>query len=432
MAKFRYIDKEENSRDPFASEAEEMNEFEQLLQTDKHTPTSRRYRMGETVEGTVVSVNSDFVFIDLGGKSAATIPTEEFTSLSLTPPKAGESISAYVKSDNGSEIILTKTVRRKEMDDSLLRNAFSAKIPVEAKVEKTIKGGFEATLGGKRCFVPLGQMDLAHFSDPEVYVGNIYKFHITELKGKNIVLSRKSILKEEFDSKISEILNKLEVGQNHIATVTKLVDFGAFASIEGVEALIPLSEMAWKRLKKPDEVVRIGEQVNVKILKIERSPKLKIALTMKEAGEDPWISNATRLHPGSVLEGTVVRMIDNGAFVNVADGVDGLVPINQITWEKRINHPKDILKVGQSVKVHVLASDLSAHRLSLSIKGPMPEEMLNKIKFKKRGDTVSEEDRALMQQWEDYKANDAKVLTNANREDSNIFASAFKKAQKKK
>ena len=97
-------------------------------------------------------------------------------------------------------------------------------------------------------------------------------------------------------------------------------------------------------LEKPDEAVRLGEQVNVKILKIERAPKLKIALTMKEAGEDPWISNATRLHPGSILQGTVVRMIDNGAFVNVAEGVDGLVPINQITWEKRISHPKEIFK----------------------------------------------------------------------------------------
>ncbi len=433
MAKFRYIDKEENSRDPFASETEEMNEFEQLLQDEKHTPTSRRYRMGETVEGTVVSVSPDFVFIDLGGKSSATIPTEEFTSTALTPPKAGDTLSAYVKSDNGSEIVLTKTLRRKEMDDSLLRNAFAAKIPVEAKVEKSIKGGFEATVAGKRCFVPLGQMDLIHFDNPEVYVGNTYKFHITELKGRNVVLSRKAILKEEYESKVSEVLNKLEVGQNHIATITRLVDFGAFASIDGIEALIPLSEMAWKRLKKADEAVRLGEQVNVKILKIERAPKLKIALTMKEAGEDPWISNATRLHPGSILQGTVVRMIDGGAFVNVAEGVDGLVPINQITWEKRINHPKDILSVGQSVKVHVLTSDLGARRLSLSIKGPMPEEMVNKIKGRKRDDSqMSEEDKAIMKQWEDYKSNEAKVLTTSNKEDSNIFASAFKKAQKKK
>lgn len=432
MAKFRYIDKEENSRDPFASNTEEMNEFEQLLQNEKHTPTSRRYRMGETVEGTVVSVSPDFVFIDLGGKSSATIPTEEFTSALLTPPKAGETLSAYVKSDNGSEIVLTKTLRRKEMDDSLLRNAYEAKIPIEAKVEKSIKGGFEASVGGKRCFVPLGQMDLAHFTDPEVYVGNTFKFHVTELKGRNIVLSRKSILKEEFDSKISDILNKLEVGQNHLATITRLVDFGAFASLDGVEALIPLSEMAWKRLKKADEVVRVGEQVNVKIIKIERAPKLKIALTMKEAGEDPWISNATRLHPGAILQGTVVRMIDHGAFVNVAEGVDGLVPINQITWEKRINHPKDILSEGQAVKVHVLSSDLAAHRLSLSIKGPMPEEMLNKFKGKKRDDNLTAEEKALMQQWEEYKTNEARVLTPANREETSIFASAFKKAQKKK
>lgn len=185
--------------------------------------------------------------------------------------------------------------------------------------------------------------------------------------------------------------------------------------------------------KKADEVVRVGEKVNIKIIKIERTPRLRIGLSLKDAGEDPWVANATRLHPGEVLLGTVVRMIDTGAFVNVAEGVDGLVPISQISWEKRINHPKDVLSVGQSVKVHVLASDISAHRLSLSIKGPMPDELVNKFKGKKRDDAhMSEEDKALVKQWEDYKANEAKILIPTNREETSIFASAFKRAQKKK
>lgn len=434
MAKFRYIDKEENSRDPFAPTTEETNEFEQLLQDDKHIPSARRYRMGESIEGTVVSVSPEFVFIDLGGKSSATLSTDEFTSSSLSIPKLGDNISAFVRSDNGSEILLTRTLRRNEVDDTLLRNAFEAKIPVEAKVEKIIKGGFEATVGSKRCFVPLGQMDLSHFDNPEVYVGNTFKFTITEFKGRNIVLSRKMILRQEMESKISNMLEKLEVGQSHTATITRLVDFGAFASIDGLEGLIPLSELAWKRVKRADEVVRLGEQVNVKIIKIERTPKLKIAFTLKDAGEDPWIANATRLHPGEVLQGTVVRMIDSGAFVNVAEGVDGLVPIHQITWEKRINHPKDILSEGQSVKVHVLAADLGAHRLSLSIKGPMPEELMNKFKGKKRDEfsSMNDEEKALMKQWEEYKSNEAKVLIPNNRDDISIFASAFKRAQKKK
>ncbi|KAB8033455.1 30S ribosomal protein S1 [Fluviispira multicolorata] len=433
MAKFRYIDADENSRDPFATQSNVANEFEELLKDDKNIPTARRYRMGESITGNVISASPEFIFIDLGGKSSGSLSTEEYTSAGLSAPKIGDSISAFVRSDNGSEILLTRTLRRNEADDSLLRNAFEARIPVEAKVEKTIKGGFEATIGAKRCFIPLGQMDIAHFDNPEVYVGNTFKFLISEFKGRNIVLTRKAILREEMDSKIESVLQGLAVGQNHFVTVTRLVDFGAFASIEGVEALIPLSEMGWKRIKKASEVVSLGEQVTVKIIKIERTPKLKIALSLKEAGEDPWIANATRLHPGEVLQGTVVRMIDGGAFVNVAEGVDGLVPISQITWEKRINHPKDILQVGQSVKVHVMTADLGAHRLSLSIKGPMPEELANKFKSKKHNESsLSEEERTLMKQWEDYKANDAKVFTPANREDTNIFAAAFTKASKKK
>ncbi|APJ03795.1 30S ribosomal protein S1 [Silvanigrella aquatica] len=434
MAQFRYFDKEENARDPFAGAAEETNEFEQLLQDDKNIPSSRRYRMGESVEGSVISTSPEFVFIDLGGKSSATLSTDEFTSSGLSTPKVGEKISAFVRSDNGSEILLTRTLRRNEVDDSLLRNAYEAHIPVEAKVEKVIKGGFEATVGSKRCFVPLGQMDITHFDNPEIFVGNTFKFNITEMKGRNIVLSRKAILREEMDSKISQILEKLEVGQSHVATITRLVDFGAFASIDGVEGLIPLSELAWKRIKKAEEIVRLGEQVNVKIIKIERAPKLKIAFTLKDANEDPWIANATRLHPGAILQGTVVRMIDGGAFVNVAEGVDGLVPIHQITWEKRISHPKEMLSEGQAVKVHVLAADLGSRRLSLSIKGPMPEELMNKFKGKKRDDisAMSDEDKNLMKQWEEYKSHEAKILVPTNREETSIFASAFKRAQKKK
>ncbi|BBH53239.1 30S ribosomal protein S1 [Fluviispira sanaruensis] len=433
MAKFRYIDAEENSRDPFASESDTANEFEELLKDDKNIPTARRYRMGESVTGAVISASSEFIFVDLGGKSSGSLSTEEFTSAGLSTPKVGESISAFVRSDNGSEILLTRTLRRNEADDSLLRNAYEARIPVEAKVEKAIKGGFEATIGAKRCFIPLGQMDIVHFDNPEVYVGNTFKFLISEFKGRNVVLTRKAILREEMDGKIQSVLQGLEIGQSHVATVTRLVDFGAFASIDGVEGLIPLSELGWKRVKKADEVVRLGEQVTVKIIQIERSPKLKIAFSLKDAGEDPWIANATRLHPGEVLQGTVVRMIDGGAFVNVAEGVDGLVPISQITWEKRINHPKDILQVGQAVKVHVLTADLGAHRLSLSIKGPMPEELANKFKGKKRDESsLSEEEKNLMKQWEDYRANEAKVFTPANREDTSIFAAAFNKASKKK
>lgn len=433
MAKFRYVDKEESNRDPFDVENETDNEFAKMLSNEAEIPTARRYRMGETVEGVVISTNAEFIFVDLGGKSSGSLSTEEFTNSSLSIPKAGDTIQAFVRSDNGSEIILTKTLRKNETDDTMLRNAHSSKIPVEAKVAKVIKGGFEALIGSKRCFVPLGQMDVVSFDNPEVYVGNTFTFMITEMKGRNVVLSRKIILREEMESKMCEVLQTLEVGQNHRATVTRLTDFGAFVSINGVEGLLPLSEMAWKRIKKADEIVHINEEINVKIIKLERSPKLRLVLSLKEAGEDPWIANATRLNPGEVLQGTVARFIDTGAFVTVADGVDGLVPIGQITWEKRIKHPKDILQIGQAVKVHVMACDLNNHRLSLSIKGPMPDELLLKMKGKKRDDnSMSSEDKELMQQWEEYKSKSAQIFSSSTKEDANIFAAAFQKARSKK
>lgn len=286
MAKYQFIDPDEQGRDPFAPEEQNTTEFETMLQGEKDIPFSKKLKTGEPTSGVVVSVGADFVFIDLGGKNAASLSCEEFLSAGLSLPKAGEKVSAYVKTDNGSEIILTRSLKRSDADDLLIRNAYESKFPVEAKIEKVNKGGFEATIGSKRCFVPMSGMDLMRIENPDIYIGGVFQFHIIELKGRNIVLSRKSLLREEQETKAAKALEFIKEGQIQKATITRLTNFGAFASMDGLEGLISLHELAPKRVKHAEEVVKVGDIVSVRVIKIERSPKLRIALSLKDGSED--------------------------------------------------------------------------------------------------------------------------------------------------
>ncbi|MCA2959550.1 MAG: S1 RNA-binding domain-containing protein [Silvanigrellales bacterium] len=434
MAKFHYVDKEDLSRDPFAAEERGSDEFEALLSGETVNVQTRRYRQGEQVTGRVMSVGEEFLFIELGGKNAGALAIEEYKGGDALMPKLGDDVTVYVREDNGSEVILTRQLRRGETDDTALRSAYENKVPVEAKIEKVTKGGFEASLSGKRAFVPQSQIDTVPVENPEAYVGQVFKFHITEFKGgKNIVLSRKSILREEQQETVQALLRTLSVGQVLRATVTRLADFGAFADLGGVEGLIPLSELSWKRVKKAEEVVKPGEQVNVKILRIEHAPRLRIALSLKDAGEDPWVANATRLTPGEVLEGTVVRLADFGAFVSVFEGVEGLAHVSQLTWEKRVAHPREMVKEGQAVKVHVLSFDLEGHKLSLSVKGPMPEELAKKFAARKAGGgqaDMSPEEREQMTEWESFQK--IRKENPSAGQSAGLFADAFARANKKK
>ncbi|MBX9703310.1 MAG: S1 RNA-binding domain-containing protein, partial [Silvanigrellaceae bacterium] len=299
MGKFRYLDAQAQLEDPFSSSGNEtQTEFAKLLEMDTSVAVARKYRTGESVSGMVVSTSHDYIFVDLGGKNTGCISSDEFLSAGISLPKVGETLSAFVRSDNGSEVVLTRSLRRGDSDNLVLQQAFESQIPIEAKVDKLTKGGFEALIGAKRCFVPLSQMDIFPISNTESYLGSVFKFIIIEFKNRNIVLSRRQLLREEQELRKSEILETLEVGQVVKVKIARLTEFGAFASLDGIDCLIPLSELAWKRVKKADEVVSIDEVVNVKVLKIERAPKLKILLSLKDAGEDPWIGMRTRLNPG--------------------------------------------------------------------------------------------------------------------------------------
>lgn len=438
MAKFRYHDPEEDKRDPFAQEdASASSEFEQLLAAkgDEASVTTRRYKQGEQITGTVIRVGQDFLFIDLGGKSTASLAVEEYLGSNETPPKVGEELKAFVREDNGSEVILTRALRRGETDVGVLRDAFENELRVEGKVEKHNKGGFDVSVGGKRAFCPMGHMDSGSIDNPDSYIGLVLKFNVIEFKqgGRNIVLSRRQLLREEQKSKAQEVMRTLEPGQTLRAVISRIAEFGAFADLGGVDGLIPMSELSWKRVKSAEEVVKVGQVVMVKVLKVEHAPRLRISLSLKEAGEDPWAGLATRLVPGSKVQGIITRLTEFGAFVSVEDTVEGLAHISQLTWEKRLNHPAEAVKVGQQVEATVLSCDLEARKLSLSLKGEMPSGLAEKLAAKRRGGEASPEDTQALADWENYQ----KTVQKAQKEaglggTQSALAAAFQSAGKKK
>jgi small subunit ribosomal protein S1 len=268
-------------------------------------------------------------------------------------------------------IHLTKGMKVQGPDSlDILREAKENLIPIEGRVSKTVKGGFEIDLSGIRAFCPLGQIDLQFCEKPEDHVGARYPFHIMEIKekGKNIIVSRRVLLEEEQEKKSKETLSRLKPDLECEGKVTKLTDFGAFVDIGGIEGMVHISEISHGRINHPSEILKPGQQVKVKVLKIEmdKEGRPKISLSMKALEPDSW-DKGLEFEEGEIIKGKVSRLTDFGAFVEIAPGVDGLVHISEISYE-RIPHPSRFLHEGDIVDVLVMGIDRQTHRVSLSIK----------------------------------------------------------------
>jgi small subunit ribosomal protein S1 len=351
----------------------EMNEeisFEELLKASSESP-GRRVRPGERVSGTVAKIGKDTVFVDLGGKSEGLADIGEFLDRkgNLTV-KTGDPVEMRVTSTKDG-IHLTKGMRLQGADlVEALEEAKENLIPVEGKVSGVNKGGFEIDLSGIRAFCPLSQIDLIFTEKPEEHLGARYPFRIMEIKerGKNIIVSRRALLEEEREKRSEETLERLKPDLECEGKVTKLTNFGAFVDLGGIEGMVHISEISHGRINHPSGVLQPGEQVKVKVLKIEpdKEGKPKISLSMKALEPDSW-EKGLGFEEGEIIRGRVSRLTDFGAFVEVAPGVDGLVHISEISYE-RLSHPSRLLKEGDPVDVLVMGIDSEAHRISLSIK----------------------------------------------------------------
>ncbi len=350
-----------------------MNEetsFAELFESTSETP-GRKLFPGDKVSGKVLKVSKDTIFVDLGGKSEGIAGITEFLdkdgNLNL---REGDWVEMRVASIRDG-IHLTKGMKVQGADAlEILRDAKENLIPVEGRVSKVIKGGFEVDLSGIRAFCPLSQIGLSFCEKPEEHVGARYPFRIMEIKekGKNIIVSRRVLLEEEQEKKSKETLARLKPDLECEGKVTRLMDFGAFVDIGGIEGMVHISEISHARISHPSEILKPGQQVKVKVLKIEADKEghPKISLSIKALEPDSW-EKGLGFEEGEIIRGKISRLTDFGAFVEVAPGVDGLVHISEISYE-RVPHPSKLLHVGDMVDVLVMGIDRETHRVSLSIK----------------------------------------------------------------
>ena len=352
---------------------DEENSFEELLKASTET-AGRKLFPGDKVSGKVLKVSKDTIFVDLGGKSEGIADVQEFMDKKGNIAiKQGDWVEMRVASiRDGIRLTKGMKVQGPEALD-ILREAKENVIPVEGRVSGVVKGRFQIDLSGIRAFYPLGQIDLQFCERPEDHVGARYPFRIMEVKekGKNIIVSRRVLLQEEQEKKSKETLARLKPDLECEGKVTKLTDFGAFVDIGGIDGMVHISEISHGRIGHPSEVLKPGQPVKVKVMKIEtdKEGRPKISLSIKALEPDSW-EKGLEFEEGEIIQGKVSRLTDFGAFIEVAPGVDGLVHISEISYE-RVSHPSRFLHEGDRVEVLVMGIDRQAHRISLSIKEAM-------------------------------------------------------------
>lgn len=348
--------------------------FEELLK-EYSAPPRADFRRGERVMATVVEITGDTVFVDFGGRGEGAVDAGELTDDdgNLTVDK-GDTIELQVAQMGPEGVILTRGLKLKGAEaKEALQEAQAAGIPVEGTVTGVNPGGFDVDLGGVRAFCPVSQIDLNYVTEPQAMVGIKDNFRVIEYgeQGRRIVVSRRAILSELAESARRELEARLEPGVVLPGQVTRLEPFGAFVDLGGLEGLIHISELSRRRVGHPQEILSPGQEVEVAILRVETDDRnrLKVGLSLRALEPDPWEAGLD-FAEGDVVTGTVRRLQPFGAFVEVAPGVDGLVHISEISFD-RIRNPGQVLTEDQEVQVRVLSIDRGAHRISLSIKAAL-------------------------------------------------------------
>ena len=327
---------------------------------------------GQKLTARVLKVSAEWIFIDTGQKGEGVVDRKEFLDLDgNVTVKEGDNITAYFMSSSHGEMRFTTRLGSGAAGSTQLEDAWRSGVPVEGLVEKEIKGGFEIKLGGTaRAFCPFSQIALRRMDNAESLIGTRLAFRVTDYaeNGRNIVVSRRSLLEEEQRRLKDEAQAGIEEGMTVAGTVTSLQDFGAFVDIGGLEGLIPISEIGWSRVKDVRDVLSVGQQVQVVVKAIDRE-KDRISLSLKDTLSDPWDQVAQQYPEGSFHTGSVSRLAPFGAFVTLASGVDGLLHISKLGAGKRINHPREVLKEGENVEVKIESFDRASRRLSLALAG---------------------------------------------------------------
>lgn len=324
---------------------------------------------GSLIEGKVISVTDDTVMIDIGYKSDGSIPTAEFD----VRPKVGETIKVKLiklEGRNGNVHVSKKDADAVGFKD-LLSNAVKDKIPVKGKITKSIKGGYEVDLGaGYTGFLPLSKTDVSRVEEPESFIGMESEFLVEKLehgKKTNIVLNRRDYIMEIVTKKRDEFFAKAQIGDEVEGVVKSFTSFGAFVDLGGFDGLLHINDMSWGHVTRPKDYVKKGDKIHLKVIRLEPEEK-RINLSLKHFHEDPWNHFEDKYAKGSVVNGKVTKLTDFGVFIEIEEGIEGLAHISELSWVKRVSHPKEIFKIGDPVEAKILDYDVQQGRISLGLK----------------------------------------------------------------
>lgn len=352
---------------------EDEPSFAELLESyDGHSEDA--LQVGDKVAVRVIAIGKDTVFVDTGTKIDGSVEREELVDAEGHPTcEIGDTLELFVVAREEGEIRLSRALSGIG-GLQMLQEAHDNQIPVEGKVQAVCKGGFDVRVLQQRAFCPISQIDIRYVETPEDYVGQPFEFLVTqfEARGRNIVVSRRRLLEKEREASRKAFLAGLEAGAVHEGRVVRVVPFGAFVELApGVEGLVHVSELSWSRVAEPGDVVHEGDPLTVKVLDIkpgEKGQGAKIALSHKQAGDDPWETAIDRFQAGAVVAAKITRCAPFGAFAELTPGIEGLIHISEMSFTQRVRKPEDLVAPGETVSVMVKSVDREHRKISLSLR----------------------------------------------------------------
>jgi len=354
---------------------------------------SQRIRPGTILNGLVVEVGQDYVIVNVGLKSEAVIPSDQFKNeKGEIEVSVGQTVEVALDSveDGSGETRLSREKAKRARTWTRLESAFEKQEIVNGVITGRVKGGFTVEIENVRAFLPGSLVDVRPVRDPSYLENKPLEFKVIKLdqKRNNVVVSRRAVVEQEYSAERSALLDNLQEGAAVKGVVKNLTDYGAFVDLGGIDGLLHITDMAWKRVKHPSEVVKVGEEIDVRILKFDRE-RQRVSLGLKQLGADPWQNIARRYPPNTRLFGKVTNIADYGCFVEIEEGVEGLVHVSEMDWTNKNVNPAKVVHVGQEVEVMVLDIDEERRRISLGIKQCKTNPWKEFAENYNRGDKVS-------------------------------------------
>ena len=349
-------------------------------------------RPGSLLMATVVDVRDDFVIVNAGLKSEGVIPAQQFTDENgeLTVD-VGDTVEVALDTveDGFGETRVSREKARRVRAWAQLEAAYEAGETVKGHITGKVKGGFTVDLNGIRAFLPGSLVDVRPVRDTSYLEGKELEFKVIKLdqRRNNVVVSRRAVVESEYSAEREELLKNLQEGQTVRGVVKNLTEYGAFLDLGGIDGLLHITDMAWKRVKHPSEVVEVGQELDVKVLKFDRE-RNRVSLGLKQLGEDPWVDIARRYPVGTRLFGKVTNIADYGCFVEIEEGVEGLVHVSEMDWTNRNVSPSKVVSIGDEVEVMILDIDEERRRISLGIKQCQPNPWEDFAANHNKGDRV--------------------------------------------